>query len=225
MNNVRQGIPGLQVNRIGKKNGIKIIGGVLDWPGWNGYLEEDVGFSKREKRIFTGQVALTVDGGINGDGSLNIAPEQVNAYWYLMDQQQEMKSVVLNGLAHHFPRLLDNDYKYYDIEGGGFPPLSEIVPGYDFKAFIRLDTISIMEIYKKDSAYVQWSFSCTWDEEHGFQIITHKDRIIDIGQDYDLWKIYKDNGTYQQVMASYKPSTNPAPYSWKKKWWQFWKKY
>lgn len=225
MNNEKQTIPDLQVKLIGKKNPIKVIYGVLQWPEWNGYLQENVGFSKRQKRPSTGYIEITVEGGVNPDGSLDTSPEQVNAYWYLIDHTQKMKSVVLEGLVHHFPRLLADDYEYYDVEEGGFPPISEIVPGYNFKAFIRLDSIDIMDIVKEDSAYVNWVFSCTWDEEHGFQIITHKDRIIDIGQEYDLWEIEKDNGTYDENEAAYKPMAGPAPYSWKKKWWQFWKKY
>jgi hypothetical protein len=135
-----------------------------------------------------------------------------------------MKSVVLDGLVHHFPRLLADDYEHYDVEEGGFPPLSQIVPGYEFKPFIRLDSIDIMNITKDDSAYVNWMFSCSWDEEHGFQIITHKDRVIDIGQEYDPWEIDKDNGTYDENSPAYKPSTITTPFPRKKNWWQFWKK-
>ena len=134
MNNQKQTIPGLQVKLIGKKNPLKVIHKVVEWPGWNGYLEENVGFSKREKRVFTGRIEITVNGGFNPDGSFNISPEQVNAYWHLVENEEKMRSVVLEGLVQHFPRLLADDYEYYDLEEGGFPPLSEIVPGYDFKA-------------------------------------------------------------------------------------------
>ncbi len=225
MNEERKTIPGLEVEYIGKKDPIKFISGVLHWPCWNGYLEEDVGFSKREKRLFTGEIGLTVDGGVNADGSLNISPGQVHAYWFLVDQPQKMKDVVLNGLVQDFPRLLEEEYMYYDIEEGGFPPLSQIVPGYDFKEYISLDAVRILGMEKEDSAYVHWLFSCSWDIEHGFIMVTHKDRVIEIGQDDDPWKLYKDNGTYEQEMAAFQSLTFPAPYSWKKKWWQFWKKY
>ncbi len=42
--------------------------------------------------------------------------------------------------------------------------------------------------------------------ELGFDIITHKERVIEIAQESNLSKIYHDNGTYQQEEAEYKPN-------------------
>jgi hypothetical protein len=226
MNSETRSIPNVKVNSIGsKKNRIQVISGFVDLPCWDGYfLEERTIYSKEEKRIKGGRIGLGVDGGINPDGSTVFSNGQVAAYFYIVEHQETIKQVILEKLVSDFPYLLANDYQYYDHEEGGFPPLSEVVPGFDFKDYIGPSSISIMEIEKEDAAYTTWYFGCRWDPEHGFQMIMHKDRVIDLGQDTDIWKVFQDNGTYEQEVEVYKTSTTPPPFSWKKKkWWQFWK--
>ena len=56
--------------------------------------------------------------------------------------------------------------------------------------------------------------------EHGFEVITHKDRTIDISPDADIFKIYKDNDTYEEVEKELMNKEWKLPK--RKKWWQFW---
>lgn len=226
MSNERQHIPGLQIERVGsKKHPTKLIQGTIQLPCWDGYyLQEETYYKKQAKVITGGQITLRVDGVITPDEKFKCDPEQVNTYWYLVEQQDHVKQAILQALVNDFPRLLKEDYEYYDIEEGGFPPLSDIIPGFDFKNYIGPSTINVGEDFKDDAAYVTWQFKCRWDPEHGFEIVTHKDRIIDIAQEADTDKISKDNGTYAEEMEQSIGNTGPEPYSWKKKkWWQFWK--
>ncbi|QHS56587.1 hypothetical protein GWR56_13920 [Mucilaginibacter sp. 14171R-50] len=72
---------------------------------------------------------------------------------------------------------------------------------------------------KDEVAYIKWHFRCRWDPEHGFEVITHKDRVIDIGPEADVFKINQDNGTYQESdELKYREWEVPK----KKKWQQFW---
>ena len=227
MNSETNSIPNVEVKSSGgKKNGIQLITGYVDLPDWDGYfLNEGTIYSKEEKRINGGRVELQVDGAINPDGSVDFSKEQVAAYWYLVEHQETIKRIILENMVNNFD-LFDpfGDHKS-DEQEGGYPRPSQLVTGFDFKDYIGPTSISIDENEKDDAAYTTWYFNCRWDPEHGFQVIMHKDRIIDMGQDPDIDKVYKDNGTYEQVMAAYKPANNPRPFAWKKKWWQFWKKY
>ena len=226
MNSETNSIPNVEVKSAGsKRNPFKIITGYIELPGWDGYfLSEPTIYSKEEKRVTGGRVGLQVDGGIKPDGSMDFSKEQVAAYWYLVENKEAVKKAILEGLVCYFPYLLSNDYEYYDQEEGGFPPPSAIIPGFDFKDYIGPTSVSIEEHEKEDAAYTTWHFNCRWDPEHGFQVSMHKDRIIDIGQERDIYKIFKDNGTYEQEIAAYQPTNNPPPFVWKKKkLWQFWK--
>jgi hypothetical protein len=225
MNNERQNIPGLQIKRFGdRKNPTKLVQGIIQLSSWDGYYLDEDFYKKKIKRVTDGQITLSVDAEITRDEKINCDPEQVNTYWYLVEQQEHVKQQILQALVNDFPSLLEEDYKSYDIEEGGFPPLSDIVSGFDFKNYIGPNTISIGEEFKDDAAYVTWYFNCRWDPEHGFQVVTHNDRIIDIAQDADPWKVSKDNGTYTEEMAQRSKNAGPEPFAWKKKkWWQFWK--
>jgi hypothetical protein len=225
MSNERQNIPGLQIKRVGnRKNTIKLIEGIIQLPCWDGYYLDENPLKHRIKTVTGGQIILSVDAEITTDEKINCDREQVNTYWYLVEQQEHVKQAILQALVNDFPRLLEEEYKYFDVEEGDFPPLSDIVPGYDFKNYIGPNTISIGEEFKDDAAYVTWYFSCRWDPEHGFQVVTHNDRIIDIAQDSNPWKISKDNGTYTEEMEQRSKNAGPPPFAWKKKkWWQFWK--
>jgi hypothetical protein len=226
MSNERQHIPGLKIERIGSVTSpTKLIRGAIQLPCWDGYFLEDETYYKKKAKVITGgQITLMVDGEITPDEKINCDPKQVNTYWYLVEQQEHVKQEILRALVNDFPRLLEEDYKYYDIEEGGFPPLSDIIAGFDFKNYIGPNTVSIGEELKDDAAYVTWYFSCRWDPEHGFQVVTHKDRIIDIAQDADPWKVSKDNGTYTEEMAQASKNAGPMPFAQKKKkWLEFWK--
>lgn len=73
---------------------------------------------------------------------------------------------------------------------------------------------------KDGLAYLTWHFHCTWDAEHGFDVITHGGRLIELAPQADLLKINEDNGTYNAADSISDESINN---SWgKRKWWKFW---
>ena len=67
------------------------------------------------------------------------------------------------------------------------------------KNLIGISTIFIKIISKEGYSYFDISGGCNWDEEHGLNLLFHKDRVISFGS-IDGGSIYeaeKDNGTYQ----------------------------
>lgn len=50
-----------------------------------------------------------------------------------------------------------------------------------FNNLIGLSTVHILNVSKENTAYVGYQFGCTWDDEHGLGIMTHKNRVIQIG--------------------------------------------
>jgi hypothetical protein len=162
-----------------------------------------------------------VDGQITPESNMHVSQEQVNAYFYLAEHQEGIKQSILEGVKKHFPTLLANEYKYFDDEEGSFlPRVSELTPEFDFKDYIGPESISISEDIKDEAAYILWRFRCRWDIEHGLDIITYKERVIEIASEADFSKINKDNGTFEQEEAKYNDNTWQLPKV--KKWWRFW---
>lgn len=218
-------IPNIQIENIGAgRSRHKVIKGFVELPCWTNYfLTEETNYLFKTKVIKNGRIELWVNGGITADGRINVDEEQVNSYYYLVEHQDDIKNSIVQSLKQVFPDLLENEYASWDHDEGGFPKLSELTPDFDFGNYIGPSSISILEDKKEGVAYIEWHFQCLWDPEHGFQIITHKDRVIDIAQEADVFKIYNDNGTYAEVEKglmdkNWKLSASPK----KKKWWQFW---
>lgn len=56
--------------------------------------------------------------------------------------------------------------------------------------------------------------------EHGFEVVAHKDRVIEIDPEVDMSKVYQDNGTAEEEEERLKQMTWNLPQ--KKPWWKFW---
>ena len=193
----------------------------MELPCWTGYfLVESPNYLIKTKVVTDGRMDLWVDGEIRADKSFHIDREQINSYFYLVEKQERIQQSILEELKKEFPRLLSDEYSSWDQENGNFPKISELTPGFDFKNYIGPSSISIEEDTKEDMAYVKWHFQCLWDSEHGFEVITHKERVIDVSPEADIFKINKDNNTYEAMEREWKDKVWNAPR--KKKWWQFW---
>lgn len=224
MDPVSNSIPNLQRQNIGsKQKPLYVIKGFIELPCWEGYyLNEEAYKGKESKVIMGGRIDLWVDGEIAPDNSLLFSVEQINAYAYLVQHQESLKHAIVEELKREFPRLLSDEYGSWDQEAPYFPRLSQMDAGFDFKEYIGPHSISIGEEVREEMAYITWEFRCRWDIEHGFQVITHKDRVIEIGPETDIWNIYKDNGTYEQELKEYNARMSVSRPRKQKKWWQFW---
>jgi hypothetical protein len=140
---------------------------------------EEPNYIFKTKVVKNGRIDLWVDGEIKADGSFHILPEQINAYFHLVEHQESIKKSIVQELKQALPRLLENEYASWDHEGGGFPELSDLTPEFDFKNYVGPSSISIEENIKDEMAYIKWNFQCLWDPEHGFEVITGKGRVIE----------------------------------------------
>ena len=215
-------IPNIGIENIGTKNKPHyVIQGSIELAVWTGYFLYDEHYKLiKDKAVTNGRIKLLVDGKVASDGSFHISQAQVTSYLYLVQHQDSVKQAVLENLKKEFPRLLANEYASWDHNGPDFPGLSALTPAFDFKNYIGPEYITIESDVKNEIAYVTWNFRCRWDIEHGLEVITHQDSVIDIAPEVDIWKIYKDNGTYEQEQKKYSEKEWKLPKQ--KKWWQFW---
>ena len=222
MNTEKNRIPNVQIENIGTgKKPHNVIKGFVELPCWTGYfLAKEPNYVIKNRTVTNGRINLWVDGEIT-PGGYELSQEQINSYFYLIEHQVIIKHSILEALKKQFPNLLSTEYESWDHESNIFPKLSDLTSSeFDFKNYRGPESINIGEDVKDGIAYIQWHFQCKWDEEHGLDIITHKERVIDIGSEADPWKIYKDNGTYEEEQNRYNNTVVKTPM--KKKWWQFW---
>jgi hypothetical protein len=209
----RNSIPNLQISETKYRKGTFYVGGVfVELPYWLGYMANDdcTEFINHE-RFYIG-----IDN-CKGYG-FNTNQGQVNAYFYLIENHKTLKEKIIQSLKDSLPNLLLNEYSSFDTTD--FPKVSQMTPEFDFKGFIGPSSINIEKDVKDDIAYVTWHFYCLWDVEHGFDIITHKDRILDISPQSDKFIINEDNGTAEEMKRSF--DGHSLKVNRKRKWWKFW---
>lgn len=110
----------------------------------------------------------------------SIKSEQVAAYNYLIENQDEMKDVILQKLFAIYPEIQEEYGEYFD-EDEMKDYLPNITQPEDMFHLITLSEIHIHDVIKDGIAYVGFQFNCTWEEEHGLGFMTYKKRIVAVG--------------------------------------------
>jgi hypothetical protein len=211
----RNSIPNLQI-RESKYNKKTFYDGsvFVELPYWLGYR----GNYECTEVIKDGRFCLGIENSMEAGDGFSTNQGQVNAYFYLLENHEALKAQIIQSLKDTLPNLLLNEYSSYDTTN--FPKVSDLTPEFDFRDFIGPSSIYIEKDVKDNIAYISWNFYCLWDTEHGFDIITHKERIIEISPQSDKFIIHEDNGTAEEVKKSFDEYLRKA--SQKKKWWKFW---
>ncbi len=145
--------------------------------------------------------------------------EQVNAIGFLYNNDEKIRDEILTKLFQELPEIKEI---YEDL----VPEINKIS---DFRNVLGLSIVHIMESDKEGFAYVGYELGCDWDDEHGIGIMTHKDKVIEIGQadvSFNSWITYKDKGTIEQEEERWndetKVSVQQDKIQVKKPWWKFW---
>ncbi len=90
-----------------------------------------------------------------------------------------------------------------DNEEWFFPKLETII---DLENVLGLISIDLLQESKDSISYYAINFEATWDDEHGFHILFHKDKILDHGEAwlFDLKKVCEDCGAdYEKTIHDF----------------------
>lgn len=212
----RNSIPNLQIRKSKYNKRTFYDGSVfVELPYWLGYR----GNYECTEVIKDGKFCLGIENSSKEEGDgFSTNQGQVNAYFYLMENHKHLKAQIIQSLKDTLPNMLLNEYSSFDTTD--FPKVPDLTPEFDFRDFIGPSSINIEADVKDNIAYVSWNFYCLWDTEHGFDIITHKDRIIEISPQSDKFIIHEDNGTAEEVKRSL--DEHLIKVNKKRKWWKFW---
>ena len=100
------------------------------------------------------------------------------AYEYLIVNQAKLLEIILNALLDEYPTMQE-EYGYEDEE------LDEYMPDIDniqeFRVLMEPKRVYILDIEKDEMVYLGFHFRCTWDEEHDYGIMMHKERVVKMG--------------------------------------------
>jgi hypothetical protein len=214
-------IPTLKVKTYNRgKYSIKTIEGAINLPTWKGFQSRQGAYNGMDKTgASDGIMKLIVDGNTEADQTA-VSKDQVNAYQFIISNQERIKEHILNALLIKYKEL-QQQYGYGEDDESFMPQVTEIV---QFQSLIGLSIVHLLDLSKDGMAYVGYEFGCTWDEEHGLGFMTHGDRVIEIGAadtSFDTWIAENDIDPVRaaQELEKYRDVPKMAP---KKPWWKFW---
>ena len=143
-------------------------------PSWAGFQSRRGAYgSVSSEAASDGNISLTVE------GAGPPLPAQVSAFQFLLDHEPAVAAAALGHVFSEYPRLREA----YDP---GEEESDELMPPIDraeqLKGLIGLSSIYVLRAAKDGVAYVGFEFGCTWDEEHGLGVMTHRDRVVELGQ-------------------------------------------
>lgn len=100
------------------------------------------------------------------------------AYEYLITNQEKLLQIILKALLVEYP-VMQEEYGYEDEE------LNEYMPNVyniqEFKKIMKPKRIYILDVENDGMAYLGFHFTCSWDEEHDYGVMMHKERVIKMG--------------------------------------------
>ncbi len=193
MNYLSDKIPNLEIRTYrGENYEIKSIEGKIKLDVWVGYQSRQGAYGSIDNgEQSDGTVKLNIGGDMALDNP-EVTQEHVNAYNYLTQHKETIRDSILASLLAQYKDL--QEQYGYDAEDAVYS-MPDVDNVSQFKTLIGLSTVHILNVSKDEIAYVGYEFGCTWDDEHGLGIMTHKDRVIEIGgadSSFLTWVAEKD---------------------------------
>ncbi|HEY9049653.1 MAG TPA: hypothetical protein VIN08_27335 [Ohtaekwangia sp.] len=134
-------------------------------------------------------------------------PEQLNTLKYIFENQESIVTAIVKRTLEELPGIIIN----YDLQK---EEQFQELTAEKVKTLIGFNTITIKIVSKDNYSYCDVTGGCTWDEDHGLDILFHKDRVVSFsdinGGSY--WDAVKDNGTYNEVKDGHKTIDPPRKY-------------
>ena len=118
--------------------------------------------------------------------------EQQNGLEYLQQNQEAILKSILDELLKQYPEL-QKTYDYPEEDKADFMPDLQDIRG--FAGLLSPVNFYVTSVIKDGYPYIGFGFSCSWDGEHALGVMTHKERVVEIGgaeTAFDTWTAEKD---------------------------------
>ena len=105
--------------------------------------------------------------------------EQVGAYEFVKSNDAPLSKTVLKAIFDDYARIRKG-FRSEDWEGLG-TNVTQVNQAEEMKKLIGLMSVHVLNLEKDGRAYVAFEFESSWDHEHGFEVVTHGMRVVEIG--------------------------------------------
>lgn len=151
------------------------------------YKGRDATPRRRKKAAGPAELSVVLPDELTFEGIRAIpSPGQAAAYGYLLDHETEVQAAILRAVFRAYPEFRDKEGYWAEDEEAEEALKARIAPPLkrpeELKALIGLRAVHILRVTRAGFAYVGFEFDCTWDSEHGLGVMTHKRRVVEVGE-------------------------------------------
>jgi hypothetical protein len=147
-------------------------------PSWSGFQARLGAYGAKSSRKKSDGTARLVVASPDNDAKLPPTSEQADAYRYLLAHEEAIRDAVLGEIFAEYDDVRES-YGYDEEEA------EELMPAIErpeqLRSLIGLSTVHVLRVHYDGLAYVGFEFGCTWDEEHGLGVMTHRERVVTVG--------------------------------------------
>lgn len=115
------------------------------------------------------------------DPSISRMPSefQRQAMAFHLEHGQEVFAAVLAALQPYYAEMRPRYLRFLGSEADSLMPA--VQTSEELSQLIDLRQVHIHPWTKEGVGYVGLQFGCTWDREHGFGVLMHRDRVVSVG--------------------------------------------
>ncbi len=146
-------------------------------PSWAGFQSRGGAYGAKDRRT-PSDGAMQVSIRTRRDRPTAPHPSQVAAYRWLKEHEADVARAILDAAFRIYPGARAEWLRHYPDEASSLPILAD---PKDLAQVMGLHDVHVLAVEKDGFAYVGFEFGCNWEDEHGFGVLTYKDRVIDSG--------------------------------------------
>jgi hypothetical protein len=115
------------------------------------------------------------------DPSISRIPSEVQgqAMAFHLEHGREVFSAILAALRPYYEKMRPEYLSFLGSRADSLMPAVESVE--QLSRLIDLRHVHVHPWTKGGVGYVGLQFGCTWDQEHGFGVLMHRDRVVSVG--------------------------------------------
>lgn len=119
-----------------------------------------------------------------------------------IDNQELILSNILDYVMEIYPDIREETLEILKCDGWDDEYILETIPEKvrkeSFYRLIKLHSITIFEEMYEGANILGLRFNCTWEEEHGFGLLIHKDKVLGWGdEDFAMYSAYSKSALEQ----------------------------
>lgn len=114
----------------------------------------------------------------NGDYGQRLNKKHKNGLAYLQARQMDIVKNILTALLQKYPALQEK-YHYSEEDKKIFMPDVTEIEG--FADLLSPTAFYVLSVYRDELPYIGFSFFCSWEQEHGLGVMTHRNQVIALG--------------------------------------------